>query len=112
MCLMKNTRKMQAALGCNTSPEWVDSLGGQHSLGAVNDAIVGLVQTALLDHLILNTNIRELKPGQATRQPTDLILDQELHSLDGGGRGLGDSRSNAGEQKVLSESQFLVRHVE
>ena len=80
--------------------------------GAVQNTRVGLVQAALLDHLILNTNIGKLKPGQTTCQTPDLILDQELHSLDGGGRGLGDSRSNAGEQKVLSESQFLVRHVE
>ena len=103
-----------AGQSCNilTSPEGVDSLSGENTLGTVQDTRVGLVQTTLLDHLILNTNIRELKPGQATRQPTDLILDQELHSLDGGGSGLGDSRSNAGEQKVLSESQFLVRHVE
>ena len=58
---LMNTRKMQgsAGLGCNilTSPEGVDSLSGQNTLGAIQHARVGLVQTALLDHLILNTNI-------------------------------------------------------
>ena len=110
MCLMKN----RAVQCCNilTSPEGVDSLSGQNTLGAIQHARVGLVQTALLDHLILNTNISQLKPPNTACQPSYLILDQKLDSLNGGGGGLGDSSSHAGEHEVLGKSQFLVSHVE
>merc|ERR1719331_3760529 len=49
-----------------SSPERNDAFGGQHSLGAVEDTVVRLVQTTLLDHLIL-------------------VLDENLDPLDGGG---------------------------
>ena len=41
---------------------------------------------------------------------THLVLYEEFDSLDGGSSSLGDTGSNTGEQKVLSESQLLVRH--
>merc|ERR1719354_642281 len=56
--------------------------------GAVHDTGVGLVQTTLLDHLIL-------------------ILDKELHSLDGGSNGLRDTSSNTSEHEVLNKSELL-----
>merc|ERR1719385_81702 len=71
-----------------SSPEEVDTLSPQDSLGAVNDALVWLVKSALLDHLIL-------------------ILDEELDSLNWGGSGLRDTSSNTSEHKVLNESKFL-----
>ena len=37
-----------------TSPEGIDSLGGEDTPSAVQNPRVGLVQTALLDHFILN----------------------------------------------------------
>merc|ERR1719193_1387918 len=52
-----------------SSPEGSNTLGGHHPLGAVKDTSVGLVQTTLLDHLVL-------------------VLDEQLDSLDGGSHGL------------------------
>ena len=74
-----------------TSPEGVDSLSLHHSGGAVNDTLVWLVESALLDHLIL-------------------VLDKELHSLNGSSDGLGDTSCYTSEHEVLSESEFLVSH--
>merc|ERR1719391_1440617 len=59
-------------IGEVSSPERNDAFGGQHSLGAVNDSGVSLVQTTLLDHLVL-------------------VLVEKLDSLDGGSHGLGDT---------------------
>ena len=56
-------------VGQVTTPEWGDTFFGEGTLGAVKDASVWTVQTALLDHLIL-------------------ILDQELNTLNWGGSGL------------------------
>jgi len=50
-------------VGQVTSPEWDDTLSLQDSHGAVDDTSVWLVESALLDHLIL-------------------VLDEELDSLD------------------------------
>ena len=48
----------------------------------------------LLDHLIL-------------------VLDEKLHSLDGGSGGLGHARGHAGQHEVLDEPQLLlVSHVD
>ena len=71
-----------------TSPEWVDTLSSQDSLGAVEDALVRLVESALLDHLIL-------------------VLDKKLYSLNGSGSGLGDTSCNTSEHEVLDESELL-----
>ena len=50
--------------------------------------------THLLDHLIL-------------------VLDEQLHPLDGGGGGLGHTRGHAGQHEVLNEPQLLlVSHVD
>merc|ERR1719427_1803506 len=76
-----------------SSPEGIDSLGLENSHGAVSHPLVGLVQPALLDHLIL-------------------VLYEELDSLNWSSGSLGDSSSHAGEHEVLSESQFLVSHVD
>merc|ERR1719278_1851203 len=76
-----------------SSPEGVDSLGCQHTLGAVKHSIVWLVKTTLLDHLIL-------------------VLDEQLDPLDGGGGGLGHASSHAGEHERLKESKLLVSHNE
>merc|ERR1719150_3553325 len=75
-----------------SSPEGDNTLGGHHPLGAVKDSGVGLVQTTLLDHLIL-------------------VLDEQLDSLDGGGHGLGDTGSNTGQHEVLEEPKLLVTHL-
>merc|ERR1711890_134314 len=74
-----------------TSPEGKDTLGLEDPGGAVDDALVGLVEAALLDHLIL-------------------VLHQQLHTLDGSGGCLRDTGSHAGQHKALEESQFFVRH--
>jgi len=66
-------------------PEGSDAFRGQDALGAVDHAGVGLVEAALLDHLVL-------------------VLDQELDSLDGGGGRLGDARGHAGEHEVLEKA--------
>ena len=71
-----------------TSPEWVDTLGLQDSGGAVNDTSVWLVKPALLDHLIL-------------------ILDKELHSLNGSSGGLGHTSGYTSKHEVLSKSELL-----
>merc|ERR1719209_857274 len=76
-----------------SSPEGVDSLRCQHTLGAVKHSIVWLVKTTLLDHLIL-------------------VLDEQLDPLDGGGGGLGHAGSHAGEHERLKESKLLVSHNE
>jgi hypothetical protein len=72
-------------VGQVTSPEWDDSLGFEDSSSAVDDASVRLVETALLDHLVL-------------------VLDEELDALDGRGGGLRDTGGDAREHKVFKES--------
>jgi hypothetical protein len=74
-------------VGQVSSPEWSNTLGGKGSLGAIHDAGVWLVESALLDHLIL-------------------VLDEELDSLDWGGDGLGDTGGDTREHKVLEEVKF------
>merc|ERR1712056_176889 len=69
-------------VGKVSSPEGDNTLGSQHPLGAVKDSGVRLVQTTLLDHLIL-------------------VLDEQLDSLDGGGHGLGGTSSNPGQHDVF-----------
>ena len=68
-----------------TSPEGVDTLGLEDPGGAVNDTGVGFVKPALLDHLIL-------------------VLDKQLHPLDGSSGGLGHTCSYAREHKALGKS--------
>merc|ERR1719225_1023965 len=75
-----------------SSPEGGDTLSGHHPLGAVKNTGVGLVQTTLLDHLIL-------------------VLDEQLDSLDGGSHGLGDTSGNTGQHEVLKEPKLLVTHL-
>merc|ERR1712109_11582 len=75
-----------------SSPEGDNTLGVQHPLSAVKNTGVGLVQTTLLDHLIL-------------------VLDEQLDSLDGGSHGLGDTSSNTGQHEVLEEPKLLVTHL-
>jgi len=74
-----------------TSPEGDDSLGLHDPGGTVDDALVGLVEATLLDHLVL-------------------VLDEQLHTLDGSGGCLGDTGSHAGQHKALEKSQFFIRH--
>merc|ERR1719433_1033260 len=80
-------------IGQVSSPERIDSLSGQNPLGAVQYTIVWLVETTLLDHLIL-------------------VLDEQLDSLNGSGSSLGDTSSHAREHEVLKEPKFLVCHPE
>merc|ERR1719225_2236611 len=80
-------------VGKVSSPEGSNTLSGHHPLGAVKNTGVGLVQTTLLDHLIL-------------------VLDEQLDSLDGGGHGLGDTSGNTGQHEVLEEPKLLVTHLE
>ena len=75
-----------------TSPEWVDSLSLEDSGAAVHHTVVGPVQPALLDHLVL-------------------VLDQQLDSLDGGSDSLGDTSGNTGQHEVLEEPKLLVTHL-
>ena len=98
-------------IGQVSSPEGVDSLSGQHSLGAVNDAIVGLVQSALLYHLILSNEYKHSGQGEE-RLTTHLILDEKFDSLNGRRSSLGDPGSNSGQHEVLSKTQLLARHDE
>ena len=93
----------------HTSPEGVDSLSGQHSLGAVNDAIVGLVQPALLYHLILSNEYEHSGQGEEGLA-THLVLDEKFNSLNGRRSSLGDPGSNSGQHEVLSKTQLLARH--
>jgi len=78
-------------IGEISSPEGVDSLCLEDPGGAVDDTSVGLVQAALLDHLVL-------------------VLHQQLNPLDRGSGGLGDAGSHSGEHEALEKSQFLVSH--
>merc|ERR1712179_654729 len=71
-----------------SSPEGVDTLGLQDSGGAVDDTGVWLVEPALLDHLIL-------------------VLDKELHSLNGSSGGLGHTSGYTSEHEVLNKSELL-----
>merc|ERR1719225_708782 len=79
-------------VGKVSSPEGSNTLGGHHPLSAVKTTGVGLVQTTLLDHLIL-------------------VLDEQLDSLDGGSHSLGDTSSNPGQHEVLEEPKLLVTHL-
>ncbi len=74
-----------------TTPEGANTLGGNDTLGAVNDTGVGAVKTARLDHL-------------------SLVLDDELDTLDGGSHSLGSNGSSTREEEVLHEAE-LVRGV-
>merc|ERR1712183_772427 len=76
-----------------SSPERNNAFCGQHSLGAVKDSGVRLIQTTLLDHLIL-------------------VLDEKLDSFDGGGHGLGDTGGHTSQHEVLKEPKLLgVTHL-
>jgi len=79
------------AVGQITAPQGVDALGFDGSDGAIDDAVVGLVQTALTDHLIL-------------------ILDEELDTLDRSGGRLGDDGSDTRKGEILGKSQLLIGH--
>jgi len=72
------------AVGQVTAPQGIDSLVLDGSGRTVDDAFVWLIQAALTDHLIL-------------------ILDEQLDTLDGCGRGLRHDGGDAGEGEVLSE---------
>merc|ERR1712127_941676 len=78
-------------IGEISSPEGVDALSLHDPGGAVYNASVGFVETALLDHLVL-------------------VLDQQLDTLDGGGGGLGHTGGHAREKEVLGKSQFVSTH--
>merc|ERR1712243_512497 len=79
------------AVGQITAPQGVDALGFDGSDGAIDDAVVGLVQTALTDHLIL-------------------ILDEELDTLDRSGGRLGDDGGDTRKGEILGKSQLLIGH--
>ena len=106
-----------------TSPEGVHSLGLQHPDSAVHHTFVGLVQTSLRmintvhaqpSFLLLPFLIEKVKDRRITHLLDHLILvlDEQLHPLDGGGGGLGHARGHAGQHEVLSKPQLLlVSHV-
>jgi len=77
-------------IGHVTSPEWNDTFGLERSHGTVDDASVWLVESALLDHLIL-------------------VLDEELDSLNWCGGSLRHAGGDTGEHEALEESK-LLRH--
>ena len=81
-------------VGQVTTPERDETLPGHGSPSAVQDTIVGFVQDALLQHLVL-------------------VLHEELDTLDGCGGGLGHAGGHSGEHEALEETQsrlLLVRH--
>jgi len=80
------------AVGQVTAPQGVDALGLDGSHGAVDDAVIGLVEATLTDHLIL-------------------ILDEQLDALDRSGGRLGDDGGHARKREILGESQLLVAHL-
>jgi len=84
--------KVTQAVGQITAPQGVDALGLDGSHGAVDDAVVGLVEPTLADHLIL-------------------ILDEELDALDRSGGRLGDDGGHARKREILGESQLLIGHL-
>ena len=73
------------------SPECANSLVLKGSRGAVYDAAIGFVEDSLLEHL-------------------SLLLDEELHSLNGSGGSFGDGSGHAREHKVLCESKLNCTH--
>jgi len=77
------------AIGQITAPQRVDALVLDGSGGAIDDAAVGLVQTALTDHLIL-------------------ILDEELDTLDRSGGRLGHDGGDTRKGEILGKSQLLI----
>jgi len=80
-------REVSDDVGQVASPEGHDAFGFEGSRGAVDDAGVGLVESALFDHLIL-------------------VLDEEFDSLDGRGGGLGDTGGDTRQEKVLGEAKI------
>jgi len=80
------------AIGQVTAPQRVDALVLDGSGGAIDDAAVGLVQTALTDHLIL-------------------ILDEELDTLDRSGGRLGHDGGDTRKGEILGKSQLLIGHL-
>jgi len=80
------------AIGQVTAPQRVDALVLDGSGGAIDDAVVGLVQTALTDHLIL-------------------ILDEELDTLDRSGGRLGHDGGDTRKGEILGKSQLLIGHL-
>ena len=78
-----------------TGIHYIQTFGPVGSKGTVNDSLVRLRDATLFQHLVL-------------------VLNEELHSLDGGCRSLGDDGCHTTETKVLSEPQlpvlFLVGH--
>merc|ERR1712083_749416 len=80
-------------VGQVSPPEGNNAFSGQHPLGAVKDSGIRLVQTTLLDHLVL-------------------VLDEKLDPLDGGSHGLGDTGGHTGQHEVLKEPKLLgVTHL-
>ena len=84
-------REVTQAIGQISSPQGIDALARDGPRGAVDDAFVRLVETALTDHLIL-------------------ILDEQLDALDGRGHGLGGDGGDSRKGETLRESQLLVTH--
>ena len=74
-------------VGQVTSPEWGDTFFSQSTLGTIQNTIVWLVKTALLDHLIL-------------------ILDQKFDTLDWGSCGLKTKLSEL--ERIIASRQKLI----
>merc|ERR1712036_448 len=77
-------RKVSDNVSQVTTPEASNSLGFHRSSSAVNDAVVRLIESALLDHLVL-------------------VLDEKLDSLDGRRGGLGHAGCDARNHKVFKK---------
>jgi len=72
-------------VGGVTSPEGLDTLISNDTLEAVSDALVGVGETAGLEHLIL-------------------VLEEKLDTLNGGSSGLGDGGGNTSHEEIGGES--------
>merc|ERR1719348_600692 len=75
-------REVPQAVGQIATPERLNALRSDDTTRAVDDTIVGSVQTALLDHFIL-------------------VLDEQLDAFNRCSRSLGDNGSHAGQGEIL-----------
>jgi hypothetical protein len=69
-------------VGRVATPQAAEALVADRAAKAVTNALVGLRQTTLLDHLVL-------------------VLDEQLHTLDGGSSRLGDGSRHATHHEIL-----------
>lgn len=100
-------REVSDDVGSVTTPQGQDTLVGGGTLEAVGDTGIAALETTGLDHLILSRGLEQgcsltRRPGE--RVATNLVLDEELDTLDGGSGSLGDSSGNTTHCKLFVSS--------